>query len=179
MFKPVLVTTDQFQSAPAATDESTVNNVFKVLHASYGNLFLSKFATGVTDAKNRDMGVASARKVWAHTLAGFDDSLVLTALDQCLLDDPKFPPTLPQFIAQCRACMPRKVYRAELSAPAVDRAEHAQKARELLSKIRVEKPQASGLDLLKQAIADAVRCAGGDEGAELARLDRMFPLVTA
>ena len=35
-------------------------------------------------------------------------------------------------------------------------------------------PEATGLDGLKQAIANAIGTAGGDEGAALLRLDRMF-----
>ena len=174
MFKPALITPEQFKTAPVKTDESTANYVFKVLHGAYGNLFLSKFASGVTDEKGRDMGVGSARKVWAHTLRDIPESVVGTALDRCQAENPEYPPTLPQFVAFCKACAPRQVYQFALPAPSIDRTAQAKKARELLANIKASQGMPSGITLLKQAIADAVACAGGDEGAALARLDRMF-----
>lgn len=154
------------------TDDA--NNVFRVMHGFYGNLFLSKFATGEARADGGDGGVASARAIWAHGLRGFDLETVKTALARTMDAHPEFPPTLPQFVALCKASAPREVYRVALPPAAVDRAEQAKKARELLESIRSAKPAVNGLDLLKRAIADAVGCAGGNEGAELARLDWMF-----
>lgn len=174
MFKPALLTTEQFKTLPVKTDESTANYVFKVLHGAYGNLFLSKFASGVTDEKGRDMGVGSARKVWAYTLRDMPGSVVGTALERCQAENPEFPPTLPQFVALCKACAPREVYQWALPAPSVDRTAQARKARELLESIKATQHMPSGLTLLKRAIADAVATAGGDEVAELLRLDRMF-----
>jgi hypothetical protein len=159
------------------TDDA--NNVFRVMHGFYGNLFLSKFATGEVTANGGDAGVASARTIWAHGLRDFDVSTVKTALARVISTHPEFPPTLPQFVALCKAFAPRQVYQHALPPPSVDRTEQARKARELLGSIRSTKTIANGLDLLKQAIADAVRCAGGEEGSELARLDRMFSGVAA
>lgn len=173
-----------FNPAPEP-DTGTAKTVFQVLHGAYGALFLSRFATGVLDKRNRDMGVSAARTMWAHGLRAFDSDTVAQALEKCMELNPKFPPTLPELQAQCRAAAPRRVDAPGPKAlPMGDklRSDYARRAREVIAKHeerRVHK--ATGyrelpctLDGLKQAIADAVRCAGGDEVAELNRLDRMF-----
>ena len=173
MLKTISPRIEDFQpQAPAAGD--TANNVFKVFHGFYGNLFLSKFVSGQTDADGVDQGVISARAIWAHGLRDFDLSTVKTALGRTMDTHPEYPPTLPQFVALCKACAPREVYRFALPAPSIDRTAQARKARELLSSIKATQYTPSGLTLLKQAIADAVATAGGDEVAALNRLDRMF-----
>lgn len=184
MFKPVVVSADDFRKAQPSADEAIVNNVFKVLHGSYGNLFLSKFASGVTDSAGRDLGVASARKVWAHRLGRFDESIVVKALEQCQDRHPEFPPSLPQFMALCSAAMPREVYRADNAIGMSDtlRSQYARQARAIIEKHEARKtrratgyvPLPPTLDGLKQAIASAVGEAGGNEAATLLRLDRMF-----
>lgn len=161
-----------------AVSTDTASNVFKVLHGFYGNLFLSKFVNGQTGDDGVDQGVISAKMIWAHGLRDFDRETIKTALTRVMQAHPDYPPNFPQFAALCKAAAPRAVYQRALPAPSVDNRAHAQKARELLGSIRKEKPTDNGLDLLKQAIADAVRCAGGDEGATLARLDKQFKGVT-
>lgn len=162
----------QNSAQPRLTDDA--NNVFRVLHGFYGNLFLSKFATGEPLPGGGDGGVASARGIWAHGLRQFPADTVKAALSRTMDAHPEYPPTLPQFVALCKAAAPRQAFQAALPAPAVDYTEHTRKARELLESIRATQPKENGLDLLKQAIADAVGCAGGDEAATLARLDRML-----
>ena len=179
MLKLISPRLDDFKPDPTPAPNDTANNVFKVFHGFYGNLFLSKFVNGQVGPDGVDQGVVSARAIWAHGLRAFDLSTVKTALARTMDAHPEFPPTLPQFVALCKACAPREVYQVALPPVAVDRAEQAKKARELLESIKATKPATSGLDLLKRAIADAVRCAGGNEGAELARLDRMFTGVAA
>lgn len=184
MFKPVVVSADDFRKPAPATDETIVNNVFKVLHGCYGNLFLSKFASGVVDAGGRDLGVASARKVWAHSLRRFDESTVVTALEHCQERHPEYPPSLPQFVALCVAAMPREVYRSSNAIGMSDelRSRYARQARAINEKhaerarrrITGDKPLPPGLDGLKQAIANAIGCAGGNEAAALLKLDRIF-----
>jgi len=176
MLKPVVVPMIKPAERQAAPTEDA-NNVFRVMHGFYGNLFLSKFATGDVTADGGDGGVASARAIWAHGLRDFDLSAVKTALARVMDAHPEFPPTLPQFVQLCKACTPREVYRVALPPPAIDRVEQLRKAREHLEAAKAAaatKRAPDGLALLKQAIADAVACAGGDEGAELSRLDRMF-----
>ncbi len=84
----------------------SVNQVFKVLHGSYGSLFLAKFATGELDEHRKDKGIKSTRQVWAHGLRGMDAQTITTALERVLETHPEFPPTLPQFIALCKASKP-------------------------------------------------------------------------
>lgn len=186
MFRAPVVSLDQFRQEQKTADKATANDVFKVLHGFYGVLFLSKFATGQLDDKGRDMGIASARAVWAHTLQGFGELDVIAALDACKAAHPEFPPSLPQFVALCRAAAPRKVYKPEQPALGMSqqlRSQHAARAREVIARHHeraitrrtghVDLPPT--LDGLKQAIANAVATAGGDEVAELVRLDRLLP----
>lgn len=183
MLKPAALTDEQFQQPQKALDETTVNNVFKVMHGYYGNLFLSKFATGVVDDQGRDKGVKSARTVWAHALRTFADPVVLDALNRSQVAHPDFPPQLPQFIALCKACAPRATWQGEtplLGMSTELKQANAARAREINAKhdrrqaAKQEGPVA-GLPMLKVLIAGAVAAAGGNEVAELNRLDRMYP----
>lgn len=189
MLKPVVVNADDFRKAQPSADETVVNNVFKVLHGYYGNLFLNKYASGVLDGKGRDMGVASARSVWAHKLRAFDESTVVTALEQCQDRHPEFPPGLPQFVALCANAAPRATYQPSnaIEMSGALRSQYARQARAIVEKheAKAERrrsgyiPLPPTLDGLKQAIAAAVGEAGGDEAAELLRLDRMFERAAA
>ena len=180
MFKPADVMIDQVKNGHEKVSESTVNNVFKVLHGYYGNLFLSKYASGVLDERKRDMGVASARTVWANCLTAHDDDVVVTALGRCKTEHPEFPPSLPQFVALCKACAPREAYQHPAAIPmsAELRAQRSKAARESALKAVSAAPekqkQSTGLQVLKQLIAQAVGLAGGDEAKTLTRLDRDF-----
>lgn len=191
MFKPLTIDVDSIRQQPAQREAAMDNaaSVFKVLHGFYGNLFLSKFASGQVHEdgpeKGADMGVTSAKGIWAHGLRKYGAGVVKAALNQCLTDHPKFPPSLPEFVAMCAAHQPRETYvhttpalpmsgklRSEYAARAratIDK--HAQKAVDKRSGY-VDLPV--GLDGLKQAIANAVANAGGDEARELRRLDLMF-----
>lgn len=189
MLKPIAVNAEQFSSAQPQPDESIVNNVFKVFHGFYGNLFLSKFSSGVTDAAGRDKGVASARTVWAFSLRKFSEQTVVAALGRCETLHPEFPPSLPQFLAVCAACAPRATYRVEnaIEMSGELRSRYARQAREINARhdakaLRCKTgfiPLPNTLDGLKQAIASAVGEAGGNEAAELLRLDRMFVRAAA
>ncbi|MDQ0022928.1 hypothetical protein J2X90_000714 [Variovorax paradoxus] len=184
MLNPVVVNVNDFRKAQPQADEGVVNNVFKVLHGYYGNLFLSKFASGVTDAAGRDKGVASARSVWAHKLRMFDEATVVTALEHCQGRHPEYPPSLPQFVALCAAAMPREVYQQTNAIGMSDelRSRYARQARAINEKhaerarnrVTGYKPLPPGLDGLKQSIANAIGCAGGDEAGALLNLDRLF-----
>lgn len=167
------------QRDPLPTD--AVNNVFKVMHGFYGNLFLSKFASGEQTESKEDSGVVSARQVWAHGLREFDGATVKTALARCMERHAEFPPSLPQFVALCTAAKPRDVYRPPAYAPALEmsqelrdkrRKEYLGKAKEA-ARVRDE-AESAGLSPLKRAIAAAVACAGGDEAVTLRRLDLML-----
>lgn len=165
----------------AASHTEDANNVFRVMHGFYGNLFLSKFATGEARADGGDGGVASARAIWAHGLRGFDVEVVKTALARTLDAHPEYPPTLPQFVALCRACAPRATYKPEIPAIAMSqelRSRNAARAREISVRhatgVAAKQAPPAGLPTLKALIAGAVSAAGGDEAAELNRLDRLY-----
>lgn len=161
-----------------------VNNVFKVLHGFYGNLFFSKWATGQVGENGEDAGVVSARQIWAFGLRKFDGQAVKGALSQCLERHPEYPPSLPQFVALCVANQVRKVFKTEnlIGMSQELRSQYARRAREVIAKHEarvmhrktgyVEVPQT--LDGLKQCIANAVAAAGGDEAAKLRELDLML-----
>jgi hypothetical protein len=180
MFKPVVVSLDSVRQAAQSMPLETVNNVFKVFHGYYGNLFLSKFSTGIIEDGD-DQGIANARRIWAYGLRGFDAATVKDALRQCQQRHPEFPPSLPQFAALCSACRPREVYRTlALSMGQELRSQYARQARAINEK-HAQKQAAkatgyrevpTGLAGLLQAVAGAVGAAGGDEAATLARLER-------
>ena len=46
MLKTISVRSEDFQNQASAAPKDTANNVFKVFHGFYGNLFLSKFVNG-------------------------------------------------------------------------------------------------------------------------------------
>ena len=194
MFKPVALTADEIRTPTPPLPEQAVNNVFKVFHGFYGNLFLSKFSTGEVDAQGGDAGIVSARQIWGHGLRKFGPGTVKAALAQCMAQHPEFPPSLPQFVALCRACRPRETYKPAQQAIGMSktlRSEYAAKAREINEKhakravdkrlgAQADMGSHVGLDGLKSAIANAVACAGGDEVATLLRLDTMLaPKVAA
>lgn len=185
MLKPV-DPTGALRNAPQKAEPlpiDAVKNIFKVLHGCYGNLVLSKFATGDADANTgEDRGLASAYKVWAHGLREFDAATIKLALGRCMERHPEFPPSLAQFIALCHACKPRDPWKLPVSnalpispeLAAKYRAEFRANLREAAAEIRQRREAVGGLDALKQAIARAVADAGGDEATELLRLDKMF-----
>lgn len=185
MFKPVVVDAETLKRPQAPMPVDVVNNIFKVFHGFYGNLFLSKFSTGEADAQGGDAGIVSARQIWGHGLRDFDAGTVKAALAQCMDRHPEFPPSLPQFVALCAANKPREVYRP--AVPALEMSQslksaYSARAREINERHAqraidrktgyVELPQT--LDGLKAAIANAVATAGGDEVRELRRLNAMF-----
>lgn len=163
-----------------AAHTEDANNVFRVMHGFYGNLFLSKFATGEVLGNGGDGGVASARTIWAHGLRSFEVETVKTALSRTMDAHPEFPPTLPQFVALCKACAPRQVYQHPVAIPmsAELRAQRSKAAREAALKnvtpSAEKQTPLTGLQVLKQLIAQAVGLAGGDEAKTLMRLDREF-----
>ena len=170
---------------PSVGHTEDANNVFRVMHGFYGNLFLSKFATGEVLANGGDGGVASARGIWAHGLRSFDVETVKTALGRTMDAHAEFPPTLPQFVALCKACRPREAYQHQtpaISMSAALRAEKSKAARDMAlkhSQAAEKKDPPVGLQVLKLLIAEAVGLAGGDEARELMRLDRAYPGVPA
>lgn len=182
MLNPATITPEAIRrAANDASGQDAAANVFKVLHGFYGNLFLSKFATGDVGPEG-DRGVLGARQIWAYGLREFDAQTVKAALGQCMERHPEFPPSLPQFVALCRANKPREAFdhgQPRIGMSQALRSHYAARARAVIEKHAAKAAALStghrelppGLDGLKQAIAQAVACAGGDEVGTLRRLD--------
>ncbi len=168
--------------------------VFEALRSSYGVLFTNKFANGVpyetmVDGKKvtLDAGVIEAQRTWANALAAFDLAVIAAAIDRCARVYADYPPNLPQFLSLCRAARPREIYVApRIAAPTPDNSAAARRIREQIARIRAQRAgevaadkRTTALGLLKAAIANAAATAGGDEVAELRRLDRILPEVAA
>lgn len=195
MFKPIaqLATIDRVQAqAEPADATTTVNRLFMLFHGWYGNLFISKFATGKRDENGKDKGIKSARVVWASELREFDAETVMEAAKRCKDAHVEYPPSLPQFVSICKAVRPRQVFTAPPPANRIGmsdelRAAHSKRIRdEAMAKLRARMDAETGhirvdegLTGLKQLIAKAVDLAGGDEVAELRRLDGVFVKVGA
>lgn len=180
---PVVVSLDQFRASlvqKQVVPVDVVNQVFKVLHGSYGSLFLAKFATGELDENGKDKGIKSTRQVWAHGLRGMDGPTITAALERVLETHPDFPPSLPQFIASCKAAKPpeRPEVLANLGASGEAFSNATKEAREAamakIGKRKTPSREEGPLNQLKTLIAGAVALAGGDEVKELMRLDAMF-----
>lgn len=182
MFNPATITPEAVRRIASDTSgQEAAGNVFRVLHGFYGNLFLSKFATGDVGPEG-DRGVLGARQIWAYGLREFDAGTVKAALAQCMERHPEFPPSLPQFVALCRANKPREAFdhgQPRIGMSQELRSHYAARARAIIEKHTIKvaalatghKELPPGLDGLKQAIAQAVACAGGDEVRTLRRLD--------
>lgn len=171
------------ESEPAADPKKTVKGLFMLFHGWYGNLFLSRFESGDKDASGKDRGTMSAMSVWQHALDRFDGDVVRTAAERCQEDHPKYPPTLPEFVAICKAVQPRKA--APESQPGIAmsdelKSSYTARARaEAMARYRANinaeagvvkaEKGVSGLHVL---VAKAVALAGGDEVAVLRRFDR-------
>ena len=108
------------QPNPEPIDENraAVKNLFLLLQGAYGSLFLTKYATGVVDDDNRDLGVRAALAVWRAQLAKYSPSVIEQAAMRLPDEHPDFPPNLTQFEAICRALTPRKTH-AELNGYAM------------------------------------------------------------
>lgn len=179
MFKTI----GQLDARPTAAPKreaqiETARKVFKALHGQYGNLFLSRFATGALE-NGEDTGVAGAMGLWGHSLRRYDDDTIKAALAQCMVDHKEFPPNLPQFLQICEARRPREAFRPPVLALPVDPALAAKRAAEAKTKLAelrasMDARNSAGLTPLKQAIANAVATAGGNEATELVRLDRLL-----
>ena len=111
---PMALKTAANDNKPAGAGISQgVKNLFLLLQGSYGNLFLSKFATGIKDDAGRDLGIRATMKVWEAALSKFPAQVIETAANRLTNEHPEFPPNLPQFVKSCEAAMPRKTYAEE------------------------------------------------------------------
>ena len=192
MFKAInaVLASTQKQSSCDAVEKKqrgdlSAESVFKAMHGMYGNLFLSRFATGdIVDGK--DNGVMSAKSVWSYSLRGYCRQTVRDAILQTIDIYQDYPPTLPQFITLCKANKPVALFKPSntLQMSKELRSQYAAKAREINAKHYARQADMAriinadinltGLDALKQAIASAAADAGNDEAKTLIRLDKML-----
>lgn len=96
---------------------TTVRKLFVLLHGAYGNLFLSKYATGEKSEAGGDKGVAAAMLVWDATLSKFTPDVIEAAAKRLMTEHPDFAPNLPQLEKVCEAMTPRKTYAEEAGLP--------------------------------------------------------------
>jgi len=106
-------TVRQAAQQPQRAESPLVRKLFLVMHGAYGNLFVSKFATGEVDGAGKDKGIRAAMMVWDAALARFEPGVVELAAGRIRHAHPDFPPNLPQFEKLCEAAAPRKTH-AEL-----------------------------------------------------------------
>jgi hypothetical protein len=159
-------------------DEGQTKQLWILLHGFYGNLLLSKFSTGEVDGHGKDKGVRSAMKVWASGLQKYSFDVLASAVEKCKEKHKEYPPSLPQFIDLCEACMPRTTYFERGGVPKVAlssdylsvRSRVAREAAIYKVKMTLAKPvEPGGVDVLRGLVAQAVALAGGDEVAALRR----------
>lgn len=167
--------------AQPSISQAEMNSIFMFLHGCYGNMFLSKFSTGTTDAAGQDQGMENARRTWGSALSRFDGAAIKAALLECQTRHPDFPPNLPQFLALCSASTPRQAYQASASHIEMDleiRRRYARAARAAIGPPMKDKSPSGGqilepgLGPLMQSIAEAVAAGGGDEAAALVRMEK-------
>jgi hypothetical protein len=85
---------------PSMLPASWVDRIFSVMLAHYGARFSDMW---------RDTDIADVKAVWAEKLSGFHDrpDCLKYGLD-CLVGHP-FPPSLPEFLADCRRAQRQSV----------------------------------------------------------------------
>ena len=71
-----------------------IDRLFLRLAALYGNPWRNLY-------KNNDF-LRFAKAEWHEALAGYDEALIIQALNRCR-EHHKFPPTVPEFIECCKA----------------------------------------------------------------------------
>lgn len=89
----------------------TAQKVFEALHGMYGNHASSRFADGATDENGIDKGIKAAHALWSNALEKFPRRVAMAALAKCVDAHPKFPPTLPEFMALCKSLVPYRIER--------------------------------------------------------------------
>ncbi len=107
-----------------------VSRIFAELQGNYGSKFLSMWATGEVLPNGSDAGLSIAMQVWGQKLAGFSDKP--EAIKAVLSNLPAFPPTLPEFVALCRAQAQQKPIEARIAYTPT--AEEMAKAQEVIEK---------------------------------------------
>ena len=93
--------TDESSTSPQALPNEVIAWIFRELQGNYGSRFLNQWKTGQTTRGGADAGVQNAMRIWARKLRGFADQV--QAIESVLEHLPSDPPSLPEFVALCRA----------------------------------------------------------------------------
>lgn len=166
----------------SSSPETAVKQLFMLLHGLYGNLLIARFSTGEVGADGKDKGVKSAMVIWQANLECFDGETIRAAADRCMTDHPKYPPTLPEFVAMCKAIQPRRTHAEQFKIGMSDELKSSYTARaraQAMARYRANLERSAGvvntgntgLGALQVLIGRAVALAGGDEVAALRRFD--------
>lgn len=113
---------------PSALHSTWVEKIFATMMAHYGSRFADMW---------RDTNIADVKAVWAKKLGGFADKpdSIKYAID--CLDGREWPPSLPEFLADCRRA-PRPFVKSiehKLTPEEIDRnKERARKAIDSISR---------------------------------------------
>lgn len=110
----------QSNQPQSALPDEWVVRIFEHMACTYGTRFADLWAGQEPE---------TVRAYWGRKLGGFDGEAIKAALDA--LDDRPFPPTLPEFIALCRAAANRRGSYVALPAPQMSREEAATRAQKL------------------------------------------------
>lgn len=158
-----------------------IKRLFMLFHGMYGNQLLDKYRTGKLNDKKEDIGLLSAQAVWLNDLQKFDFETIRQAVDKCKERHPTFAPTLPEFLALCKASAPRQV--AKQNVPQLGMSEEMKatiraKNRETLAQLKLgisgRIDYGTGLPALLLMVAKAAGDAGGDEVKTLIGLESRF-----
>ncbi len=78
----------------SALPDRWISKVFATMSAAYGTLFTDRW---------KDSDLNEVKQIWAQKLATFSDSPeTFSKALAAMIDECKFPPTLPEFVAICR-----------------------------------------------------------------------------
>lgn len=164
-----------------STEMPEIKRLFMLFHGMYGNQLLDKFRTGKLNDKGEDLGLVSAQAVWLNDLKRFDFDTIRAAVEKCKERHPTFAPTLPEFLALCKASAPRKIASAPVAQIGMSdemKARVRQQNREMLANLKLgiggRVDYGSGLPALLLMMAKATGEAGGDEVKTLLALEARF-----
>jgi hypothetical protein len=176
----ILQNADFIDSGAKSKDDNLilVKKLFAMMFGNYGTKFLSTYRTGVLDIDGKDKGMQSAIIIWANALKAYSGQTIEAAFAIAKERHLEWPPTLGQFESYCKASEPRKVWQAPSQLAIAEgealRKERSRLAREAAFKRFGKANKQQGLEPLAAAIADGVRCAGGDEVFALRRVENLL-----
>ncbi len=117
--------------------EAWIDRIFARMEAAYGSLFLDRW---------RGCDIIEVKKVWAEELRSFSDyPECFGGALKAMIDECKFPPTLPEFVSLCRKWYSVPANPLMLKAPSpLSKEEAAQRMAELKQRFFSQKDKAAG-----------------------------------